>query len=486
MRSSVKNVDITGTENTRRGSVVDFKAIRKSNLPYIIIWIIYYAWVIIFTTWWTASPVTEKVLSSGIRSMLHSINLLSSAFFVLFIRKEWFVKTARIGAILIIAGMSLFMLTSNTSLKLSSMTVFGITLGIVNISILIPFVFVMNNTEKFYSVLCSNTLINLIMLIEIIYFDGKIEGLGIYIVSFIILVIALVPILFFKKSSLLDFSKELIDTPKITPRVYLTLVNNCAIGILCKGIGKGILNITAQEHREVHLWYYVGGLIGCLLYFILNTLYRRAFIWLNNITFSAITMGLICYAFLDDIPQMLIVFAILLGLGGIIGMINMYYILAVVGKKYNSLRYVKLSIFFIGLCGGISGVIMGNVMSSLDTTRFSIIASLATTAFLLIFLILSPSLVRTQQYNDWVTDTGQSEVANKREDLFTAYHLSRREIEVCKLLLEGFTLRQISGVLSIAYSTVNTYCTSAYRKLGINSRAELIILFKDYVKGASH
>lgn len=164
-------------------------------------------------------------------------------------------------------------------------------------------------------------------------------------------------------------------------------------------------------------------------------------------------MGLICNAFVDDIPQMLTVFAVLLGIGGT-----------------------------IGICGGISGLVIGNVISSINTNQAPIIASLVATAFLLMFLILSPSLVRTQQYNQWVSDSGRTEVDNKEPDIFAKYRLSKRELEVCKLLLEGYTLRQISGILSIAYSTVNTYYTSAYRKLGINSRAELLILFKDYIK----
>lgn len=482
MPSSIKNTVTVGEEDKSLESVVDIRAIRKKNLPYIFIWIVYYAWVIVFTTWWTASPVTENVLSEGLRSILHSINLLSSAFFVLIIRKEWFAKTARIGAVLIIAGMSLFLLTTNTSLQLWSLAVFGITLGIVNISILIPFVFVMNNTEKFYSVLGSNLLINLIMFIELGFLDeDKLVGNGMYMVSYFILVVSLVATIFFKRRSIIDYLSEPKENPSITPKIYLTLLNNCAIAILCKGIGKGILNITAYNHEGVHLWYYVGGVIGCMLYFLLNRLYRRAFIWLNNITFSTIAMGLICNAFIEEIPQMLTVFAILLGLGGTIGMINMYYILAVVGKKYNSMSYVKLSIFLIGICGGISGLVLGNVISNKDISQMSIIASLIASAFLLVFLILSPSLVRAQQYNDWVQDAGKAEIDNKQKDIFAGYSLSKREIEVCKLMLEGYTLRQISGVLSIAYSTVNTYCTSAYRKLNINSRAELIIMFKDYL-----
>jgi len=481
MSNSSKNRDILGAENKHRGNVIDIRAIRKSNLPYIFIWVIYYAWIIVFTTWWTASPVTENILSSGLRSLLHSINLLSSAFFVFVIRKEWFVKTARIGALLIIAGMTLFLISSDTSLQLLGLTVFGITLGIVNISILIPFVFVMNNTEKFYSVLGSNLLINVIMLIELGYINDKLSGHGVYIVSYIILAISLTATILFKKSSIVNCLKGLIDTPNITPRIYLTLINNCAIAILCKGVGKGVFNITTQVYDGLHIWFYIGGVIGCLVYFILNGFYKRAFIWLNNITFFAIAMGLFCNTFTEDIPQMATVFSILLGIGSTIGMINMYYILAVVGKKYNSMKYVKLSIFFIGICGGISGVVIGNVISNINTIQASIIATVIATLFLLIFLVISPNLVRVQQYNDWVMDAGRVEIENKKKDMFAGYHLSKRETEVCKLLLEGFTLRQISATLSIAYSTVNTYCTSAYRKLSINSRTELIIMFKDYL-----
>ncbi|HOV41912.1 MAG TPA: helix-turn-helix transcriptional regulator, partial [Oscillospiraceae bacterium] len=77
-------------------------------------------------------------------------------------------------------------------------------------------------------------------------------------------------------------------------------------------------------------------------------------------------------------------------------------------------------------------------------------------------------------------DSQFSEIDNEQLNIFLKYKLSRREIEVCKLLLQGYTLRQISGILSIGYSTVNTYCTSIYRKTKINSRTELMQVFKDY------
>ncbi|MDD4493693.1 MAG: helix-turn-helix transcriptional regulator, partial [Eubacteriales bacterium] len=106
--------------------------------------------------------------------------------------------------------------------------------------------------------------------------------------------------------------------------------------------------------------------------------------------------------------------------------------------------------------------------------------SVVSVAILLLIMILTPLLTQHQDFSVWAKDSEMPEIDNEQLYLFSKYQLSKREIEVCKLLLQGYTLRQVSAMLSIAYSTVNTYCTSAYRKLNINSRTELMILFKDF------
>lgn len=56
-------------------------------------------------------------------------------------------------------------------------------------------------------------------------------------------------------------------------------------------------------------------------------------------------------------------------------------------------------------------------------------------------------------------------------------NLSPREKQVVLLLLQGMTLRQVAPELGLTVSTVSTYSKAIYKKLGINSRAELFILF---------
>ena len=146
--------------------VINLKGLQKSNFPYIFIWIFYYAWVVSFATWWTASPLVENGFRVELRSLLHILNLISSVIFIFIFQKQWFVKTSRIGAVLVITGMGLFLLMPNTKVQLLSIVIIGISLGCINVNILMHFVFTLNNTEKLYAVIASNILINLISLFQ--------------------------------------------------------------------------------------------------------------------------------------------------------------------------------------------------------------------------------------------------------------------------------------------------------------------------------
>ncbi|NLT12704.1 MAG: hypothetical protein GXY05_00015 [Clostridiales bacterium] len=60
--------------------------------------------------------------------------------------------------------------------------------------------------------------------------------------------------------------------------------------------------------------------------------------------------------------------------------------------------------------------------------------------------------------------------------------LTPRERDLFLLLLEGYTLKESAKQLSVKYSTANTHMTGIYKKLNVNSRAELIIRYRDSAK----
>lgn len=74
------------------------------------------------------------------------------------------------------------------------------------------------------------------------------------------------------------------------------------------------------------------------------------------------------------------------------------------------------------------------------------------------------------------------DLAISKQPAHSALNLTPREQEVFLLLVEGYTLQETAEQLGIKYSTANTHVTGIYKKLGVTSRAELIIRYRDFEK----
>jgi len=463
----------------KRSNLVHIGNLGRRNWPYVVTWIIYYAWVIVFTTWWTASPITDEVYSTDIRAMLHSINLLASAFFVVIMKKDWFVRFSKIGAICVSVSAVLFLTVTSPALHLAVIVLLGVSLGIVNAGILMPFVFALNNTEKFYAVMGTNLLISVLVLLQETQVLNITNGM---LPSLVMLFLGLAPLHWFHRSDLDAAAPVQTHTaPKTKKILYVTIILNCLYAVLCKGIGR--MFVLAADGRvpfNLNVVFYLGAIAGCGVYFLIYALFRHGNLITWNVTFGAFVIAMVVHMAGQSSAPAAVALAVLLGIGSTMGMINMYYILGVIGKKYQSQTYVKVSVVFIGCVGGITGVLLGKWGTNYPDSIAIAVAAISSVVIVLL-LMLSPTLSRTYFNEGWAEDSQKPEVDNEWAYLFAQYDLSKREIEVCRMLLEGYTLRQTAARLGIAYPTANTYQTSLYRKLGINSKTELLLHFKDYL-----
>jgi len=454
--------------------VTNIKHIKKENLPYIITWIIYYAWVIVFTTWWTASPLTDKIYGTDSRVILHSLNLVSSAIFVFFMKKQYFKKFAIVGGILVIISSLVYAFTLNTNLSQVhsiATVILAICLGIVNTGILIPFVYTLNNTEKFYSVVGTNTLITILVLLQELNLLNISNG---FIFSFIMLILGLIPIYFFKLSDYKKEEKENQSTaPKTTKVVYITLLLNCLYCIFCKGVGRAFLTIANETVQyNLNVLYYIGAGIGCTIYFLIYHFFKKCNHATWNVTFASFAFAMFIYTVANtEILKM--IFSVIVGIGSTMGMINMYYILGVIGKKYWNHTYVKASIFFIGVCGGASGTLLGNFLTANNDIHTSIIIAIISIFIITILLAISPLLESTYYKEKWEEDATKTQNDNKNLRRFQKYNLTNREIDVCNLLMENYTNRQIASMLGLTENTVKYYSKNIYKKLNIYSKHEI-------------
>jgi DNA-binding NarL/FixJ family response regulator len=73
---------------------------------------------------------------------------------------------------------------------------------------------------------------------------------------------------------------------------------------------------------------------------------------------------------------------------------------------------------------------------------------------------------------------GAKETPKESQGEALAPDMTEREKEICTLLAEGLTNRQIAEQLYISEGTVKNYISSIYDKTGIHDRVKLIVAMK--------
>jgi len=66
--------------------------------------------------------------------------------------------------------------------------------------------------------------------------------------------------------------------------------------------------------------------------------------------------------------------------------------------------------------------------------------------------------------------------------LLSSFGLSEKEIEIAKMLAQGFTNKQIASSIYISGGTVKNYVSNLYSKIGISDRTSAAIYIKDLLK----
>ena len=171
-----------------------------------------------------------------------------------------------------------------------------------------------------------------------------------------------------------------------------------------------------------------------------------------------------------------------------VGFLTTFYLLGCVTNKFLDFRMHKRLIL---LCMTLVGALyVGIDILHITLSSTQSIAVIVAAVLFTVFLLLSPSFSQRLFFADWsrefrlinMTSLADGALnANKGEPSrlpsLDNTNLSPREKQVVLLLLQGMTLRQVAPELGLTVSTVATYSKAIYKKLGINSRAELFLLF---------
>jgi len=149
---------------------------------------------------------------------------------------------------------------------------------------------------------------------------------------------------------------------------------------------------------------------------------------------------------------------------------------------YCGLPFVPTYAILSMVCYGLFWRFIAKMLSGLGISVFSVgSVGIITVLFLLICLIITTNRYVQHLFNI-VDDThndeehlvhGQTELLGS---LGQQYGITARELDVCNLLLQGYSASKIASKLFVSESTVRFHLKNVYHKMGIHSKQDLIDL----------
>jgi len=222
----------------------------------------------------------------------------------------------------------------------------------------------------------------------------------------------------------------------------------------------------------------LGTFISVGLLVIVQLLIGRSalYLWLMFLVFSLLGLGAMLY----DTPMAIISGSFAYGLGDALGYIVICYMCAGAIKKSKSLRMFKLyCVMFFGEYFVISGLfsLYFNYFDSPNKfLAFGVVLVLVSVSLLLLPLMQKKLFeadwtdgLYLKDMEEYSVPFSQTEAINVQNNL----DLTPREEEIFTILLTGKAPKEIAYTLKVSYYTVLFHQKNLYRKLGIQSRAEL-------------
>lgn len=452
--------------------------VTREHLPILFMWIAIVLW---FDVYQKQSGALRIVPASRIvddlYNWLHALVIIAAA---LLLKERQFARHAALGASLLLLGFAIFFVTPDSVLGNAALLLAAPGLGLLFASACYFYVAALNNSEKFWGMVAAFLLTRAVSLTEYLVNGSPL----LHTAMAVVVPLALLTVLFIcavRLRGLTDGHAELADS-RVPVGMYFLLLMVAVVMSFSEDIAFAILKASdAVQSGGAALLFPAGAIVGVGALVVVQRVLRKNIVYVWNSAFVLLVMGfLINLLFLQE-RAFSAVSGPLFGCSYAMSYISMYFLMGVIAKKYKSLRFFRAAMV-VGTAASFISYFATKTILAADSEPISAIFVIVSVAVIMVFLLLSPRYVAELYHAEWADDLNRIDVTydSRLISRLKEAKLSPKEIEVCQLLLQGYTMRQIAGTLSIAYSTVNTYCTSAYRKLGINSRTELLLLLRDY------
>jgi DNA-binding CsgD family transcriptional regulator len=236
--------------------------------------------------------------------------------------------------------------------------------------------------------------------------------------------------------------------------------------------------IEWAESSVSSLAFGLGAFASIALIIFIQLLNRRnaLYIWLLFLVLSLLGLGLLLY----DSPVSLISGSLAYGLGDGLGYIIIYYLCAGAIKQSKSFKMFKLYcfIFFVEyfFISGLFSIAFKFHDAPNKFLAFGVVLVLG--SICLLFIPLMQKKLFEADWTDGLYLRDMPEYSNSLSEVEAIDNknhldLTSREQEIFTMFLDGRAPKEIASTLKVSPETVHFHQKNLYRKLGIQSRAEL-------------
>ncbi len=458
------------------GAALSPHLIRREALPYFFGWITIFTWLYCYFLPNGSLLFLGSATLSGYERTGTYVWLIVCPLITTFFKGTRYVPLTMFS---VIAAMVSFILMTFFNFSAPAPLLFGLVIAVavghIFASCGYGFFMVLNNAEKFYSMLLGIFLPKLLMLIHPLVAQN-LKGISFStLVLFCCLLSMLICATYFSKEKSLLPNMGNNPIPKqgwsLMAMVFVILAFSDVIAPLL------LFEMKKAVGLALELWYFGGIMVGLCLVLLLQKQLKLNICTMLNLSLALLTIGFVLCAVVERYHTAATIGAVSFGLSYGMGLVNIYYLAGFMAKKFQNITFYRVGIV-------LSAIYYFYGFGSMRLLSHALpILSILSVCILVVFFMLSPLFVRLLYGGEWIDDSYRQDVTfeSRLQMKLKDHKLSPKETEVCELLLRGYTLRQTAAMLEIAYPTANTYCTSLYRKLSINSRTELTLLFKEFI-----
>jgi DNA-binding CsgD family transcriptional regulator len=480
-RVDLKNFLRIAFQSTNKLSI---NAITRKNLPYFWGWIAVSVWLYAYFLPMGDFALKVSLFEAivGDTTFYFFVMLISGSLIPLLFDGKKFVSASFYSVIVsLVCFISVLFLGPGTPSKII-MLIAVPCIGHIFISHVYAFFMVLNNAEKFYSMILVVLLPKVLIYIKPILSSTQFMLHPSAILIFFIMIILVFSTYFIKSNAdtvpSFQKTKAPIEAYSLMPLVFVTFALN---DVIAPATLQQQMSVFAKS--QIESFYFAGILVGLAVILLLQARFSMNICIMLNLSFAFLAVGFVTDIVRMQYPDAGLASAVCFGVAYSIGIVNIYYLAGFMIKKFQSLYFYRTGFLLSSFCY-LTASIFVKIFGQSEMLVPPILMTFVSICIVILFFLLSPFFIKMLYSGEWIDDAYREDISqcSRLEARLKDYKLTPAEMEVCSLLLDGYTLRQISGMLSKAYSTINTYYTSIYRKLNINSRTELLLLLQEYKK----